>query len=124
MANEPIQYYVYIGQLKKEFAKSKKAKQKNKNPDPNKFGLYVGYSSKPPKERWSQHLTKARNKKGRLYSKVAADWGENYIHWKKFEKYNPLKTIEDAKALEKKIAIKYRDKNFAVWSDALPYLDK
>ena len=96
MANEPIQYYVYIGQLKKEFAKSKKAKQKNRNPDPNKFGLYVGYSSKPPKERWSQHLTKARNKKGRLYSKVAADWGENYIHWKKFEKYNPLKTIEDA----------------------------
>jgi len=117
-------YYVYVGQLRKEFAKSKKAKLKNENPDPNKVGLYVGYSSKPPKERWQQHLTKARNKKGRLYSLVAAEWGENYIHWKKFQKHKPVKSISKAKKLEREIAIKYRDKGFATWSDALPYLNK
>ncbi len=117
------EYYIYVGQLRREFAKSKKAKLKNENPDPNKVGLYVGYSSKPPKERWQQHLTKARNKRGRLYSKVAAEWGENYIHWRKFQDCNPIKSKSKAKKLEKKIAIKYRDKGYAVWSDQLPYLD-
>ena len=117
------EYYIYVGQLRREFAKSKKAKLKNENPDPNKVGLYVGYSSKPPKERWKQHLTKARNKRGRLYSKVAAEWGENYIHWRKFQDCNPIKSKSKAKKLEKKIAIKYRDKGYAVWSDQLQYLD-
>ena len=117
-------FYVYIGQLKKEFAKTKKAKRKNTNPDPEKCGLYVGYSIKPPKERWNQHLTKARNSKGKLFSSVAAKWGENYLHWKKFNNHNPLSTKDEAKKLEKKLALKYRDKRFAVWSDALPYIDK
>ena len=117
-------FYVYVGQLRKEFAQSKKAKLKNEKIDPKKVGLYVGYSSKPPKERWKQHLTKARNKKGRLYSKIAAEWGENYIHWKKFEKHNPISSLSKAKQLEKEIAVKYRDKGYATWSDALPYLTK
>ena len=116
-------YYIYVGQLRKEFAKSTKAKLKNKNQDINKVGLYVGYSSKPPKERWQQHLNRARNKRGKLYSDVAADWGERYIHWKKFKKHNPIDTKTAAKEMEKKIAIKYRDKGYAVWSDQLPYLD-
>jgi len=97
-------YYIYVGQLRKEFAKSSKAKKKNANPDPEKFGLYVGYSVKPPKERWVEHLTRAKNKKGhKIYSVVAAKWGENYIHWKKFQKHNiSLNTKKDAKILEKK----------------------
>ena len=118
------QYYVYVGQLKKDFAKTKKAKKKNPNADPNKSCLYVGYSDKPPRERWNQHLNRARNKKGPLFSKVAAKWGENYIHWKKFDEYNPIKTKSLAKRLEKKIAIKYRDKRFTVCSDKLPYINK
>jgi len=104
-----------------------KLKKKNLNPDPNKSCLYVGYSSKPPRERWNQHLSRARNKEGtgRVFSPVAAEWGENYIHWKKYNKYNPINgTEEKAKRLEKKIAIKYRDKGHAVWSDALPYVKK
>ena len=39
-------YFVYIGQLRKEFAKSK-SKAENENPDPNGYGLYVGISKKP-----------------------------------------------------------------------------
>ena len=35
-----------------------------------------------------------------------------------------LPSISKAKKLEKEIAIKYRDKGFATWSDALPYLIK
>ena len=61
--------------------------------------------------------------RGKLYSDVAADWGERYIHWKKFKKHNPIDTKTAAKEMEKKIAIKYRDKGYAVWSDQLPYLD-
>ena len=116
-------YYVYVGQLRKEFARTPKAKLKNKNPDPNKVGLYVGYSSKPPKERWNQHLTKARNKRGRLYSKVAAEWGERFIHWKKFKVHNPIYSKTKAEEMEKEIAIKFSDKGYAVWSDQLPYLN-
>ena len=117
-------YFVYIGQLRKEFAKSKKAKLKNENPDPNKHGLYVGISKKKPRERWKQHLNKERNKNGPLYSRVAAKWGENYIHWKKFKGINPISNETKAKKVEREIAIKYRDKGFATWSDALPYLKK
>ncbi len=120
------EYYIYVGQLSKEFVRSSKAKKKNNNINPKyDFGLYVGYSSKPPRERWDQHLKKAKSKKGiKIFSKVAAKWGENYIHWKKFQKYNPVKSISKAKALERKIAIKYRDKGYAVWSDKIPYLNE
>ncbi|MFL3004672.1 MAG: GIY-YIG nuclease family protein [Candidatus Neomarinimicrobiota bacterium] len=117
-------YYVYIGQLSKYFAISPKAKLKNIHPDPNRVGLYVGYSIKTPEKRWKQHLTKARNSRGRLFSKIAAKWGEPYLHWKKFRKFNPVHSIKEAKRLEKKLAEKYRDKGYATWSDALPYRDK
>ena len=115
-------FYVYIGQLQKEFANTKAAKSKNPNADPNKTCLYVGYSTKPPRERWKQHLTKARTKNGYpLYSKKAAKWGENYIHWKKFKKYNPIysTTADKAKNIEKSLAKKFRDKGHTVWSDML-----
>ena len=117
-------YYVYVGQLSKDFATSSKAKSKNNNPDADKVGLYVGYSVKPPEKRWNEHLTKVENSRGKLYSKIAAKWGEPYLHWKKFRKYNPLNSIKEAKRLEKELAKKYRDKGYATWSDALPYLDK
>lgn len=113
-------YYVYIGQLRKEFALSVKARKKNVDPDPNKFGLYVGSSSKSPKERWKQHLTKARNRRGKLYSKVASEWGMNYIHWRKFKKFNPIHSRVDAERIEKELAMKYSAKGYATWSDQLP----
>lgn len=115
-------YYVYIGQLKKEFALTKAAKDKNPNADTDKTCLYVGYSTKPPRERWNQHLTKVRTKKGYpLFSRKAAKWGENYIHWKKFKKYNPIYSSdsEEAEKVEKMLAEKYRDKGHTVWSDKL-----
>lgn len=116
-------YYVYVGQLSKDFAKTKKAKKKNNDANLNKSCLYVGHSDKPPRKRWKQHLEKARNNKGKLYSNVAAEYGENYIHWKKFQRYNPLRTRKEAERLEEKIAKKYRDKGFTVWSDKLPFIE-
>jgi len=118
-------YYVYVGQLRKEFALTKKAKRKNLNADPQKPCLYVGYSEKPPEERWSQHLNRARKKNGDpLFSRIAAKWGENYIHWKKFERFNPIESKAEAEKLEGLIAKYYRFKKFTVWSDKLPYVDK
>ena len=55
---------------------------------------------------------------------MAAKWGENYIHWKKFKRYNPINTRKEAERLEEEIAIKYRDKGFTVWSDKFPFIDK
>tara|TARA_Y100000590_G_C15185333_1_gene812840 strand:+ start:162 stop:530 length:369 start_codon:yes stop_codon:yes gene_type:complete len=118
------QYYIYVGQLKKDFAKTKKAKKKNPDADLTKSCIYVGYSDKPPQERWDQHLNQARNDKGPLFSRVAARWGENYLHWKKFKKHNPIPTKKLAEKLEEKIALHYRDKGFTVWSDKLPYINK
>ena len=117
-------YYVYVGQLSKDFARSSKSKSKNSNANNDKVGLYVGYSVKPPKKRWKEHLTRAKNHRGKLYSEVAAKWGEPRLHWEKFQKYNPLNSRIEAKRLEKEIAKKYRDKGYATWSDALPYLKK
>ena len=118
-------FYVYIGQLRKEFALSDIAKKKNKNPDPNKHGLYVGSTSKEPEKRWKEHLNRLPNENGKKnWSNVAANWGENYIHWKKFEDLNPLKTRSDAEMLEKELAFKFSKKGYATWSDQLPYLNK
>jgi len=118
-------YYVYIGQLRKEFALSNEAKSKNVNPDPNKFGLYVGSSSKPPRQRWAEHLTRTTTKKGKKnWSDKAADWGMNYIHWKKFQDFNPVNSRSEAEKLEKELAIKFSGKGYATWSDQLPYLKK
>ena len=115
-------FYVYVGQLKKEFAFTNDARNKNSNIDPNKSCLYVGYSSKPPRERWNQHLTGSMSKKGhKLDSRITRKWAENYIHWKKFEKFNPIYSTTNVKAkkIEKLIAEKYSDKGHAVWSDML-----
>ena len=118
-------FHVYIGQLRKEFALSDIAKKKNKNPDPNKYGLYVGSTGKTPRQRWEEHLNRIPNKKGeKNWSDIAADWGENYIHWKKFEDFNPLQTRSDAERLEKELAIKFSKKGYATWSDQLPSLNK
>ena len=115
-------YFVYIGQLRKEFAKSKKAKLKNENPDPNKHGLYVGISKKKPRERWKQHLNKERNKMDHFFQELRQN-GEKIIFIEKNSKgINPISNETKAKKVEREIAIKYRDKGFATWSDALPYL--
>ena len=56
-------------------------------------------------------FTKKSDKNGKKnWSNVAAKWGENYIHWKKFEDLNPLKTRSDAEMLEKELAIKFSKK--------------
>ena len=55
-------YHVYVIELDKGFADTRKARKANPNRNPDKPCVYVGYTSKTPEQRFEQHMTGARKK--------------------------------------------------------------
>jgi len=120
MSNEVIQYYVYVIGLKPEFAKTKAAKKQNPNyvHSKNKRCYYVGYSSKTPEERYHQHITGYINEKGhKIYSPKVYNYGykRNGLRPKKYKKYNPISTKDEAMKIEIELAEKLRKKGHCVY---------
>jgi len=77
--------------------------------------LYVGVSSKSPKERFEQHKTGYRNKKGhKLSSNIVEKYGI-YLRPSLYNHIRPLTTKAEALAMEKKLALELRRKRYAVW---------
>lgn len=77
--------------------------------------LYVGVSSKSPKERFEQHKTGYRNKKGHsLSSNIVEKYGI-YLRPSLYNHIRPLATKAEALAMEKKLALELRRKRYAVW---------
>ena len=76
--------------------------------------LYVGMTSKTPKERFEQHKTGYRNKKGHNL----ASWVVNkYGLYLRPSLYNHigLLTREEAFDMERALALELRRKRYAVW---------
>jgi len=109
-------YCVYVIELsKKVFTES--AKFRNANPQFNGVlqCLYVGMTSKTPKERFEQHKTGFINKKGHnLASKIVTKYGL-YLRPSLFNDIPKVKTREEALKLEEKLALDLRRKRYAVW---------
>ena len=60
-----IEYYVYVVELSKRvFTESRKFREANPQFNGVLQCLYVGMTSKTPRERFAQHKTGYRNKKG------------------------------------------------------------
>lgn len=109
-------YDVYIIELNRAFATSSKAKRANPNANSDKPCIYVGSSSKIPEERFYEHIKGKRNKRGPLFSKVVFKHGIR-LRLRLYERYNPMKTREEAETKEKDLTVKYRRRGYTVWSN-------
>lgn len=66
------------------------------------YGLYVGETSKSPADRFDEHVTGKRNRKGPLYSRIVYKHRERLLPTL-YSHLNPMSRAE-AKELEKEIA--------------------
>ncbi|MBK8505742.1 MAG: ribose-5-phosphate isomerase [Saprospiraceae bacterium] len=110
-----LMYQVYVIELsKKVFTES--AKFRDANPQFNGVleCLYVGMTSKTPKERFEQHKSGYINKKGH---KLSANIVQKYGKYLRPSLYNHLglMTKEEALKMEEKLALELRRQRYAVW---------
>ena len=111
-----VKYSVYVIELKKEFSLTKKAQEHNPRQEADKPCVYVGYTSKTPEQRFKQHMEGARNKRGPLYSRVVFKYGIRLLP-NEYERFNPIRTKEEAEKKEKELTEKLRRKGYTVWSN-------
>ncbi len=111
-----VQYRVYVIELsKKVFNENARFRAAN----PQFHGvlqcLYVGMTSKTPKERFEQHKTGYRNKKGhKLSSNIVQKYGM-YLRPSLYNHIDPISSRSDAIKMEEKLALELRRKRYAVW---------
>jgi len=110
------EYRVYVIELSKRvFTES--AKFRNANPQFNGVleCLYVGMTTKTPKERFEQHKTGYINKKGhKLSSNIVKKYG-TYLRPSLYNHIKPVYTRAEALKLEEALALELRRKRYAVW---------
>ena len=110
------QYRIYVIELSKRVF-SENAKFRAANPQFNGVleCLYVGMTSKDPKERFEQHKTGYRNKKGhKLSSNIVQKYGA-YLRPNLYNHIAPMTTRAEALKMEEKLALELRRKKYAVW---------
>jgi len=111
-----VQYHIYVIELSKRVY-NENAKFRAANPQFNGVleCLYVGMTSKTPKERFLQHKTGYRNKKGyKLSSNIVQKYGE-YLRPSLYNHIRPLSTRAEALKREELLAVELRRKRYAVW---------
>ena len=109
-------YRVYVVELSKRVY-SENPKFKAANPQFNGVlqCLYVGMTSKTPKERFLQHKTAYRNKKGyKLSSNIVEKYGL-YLRPSLYNHIDPFTTRADALKAEEGLALELRRQKYAVW---------
>ena len=109
-------YRVYVIELSKRvFTESAKFRKANPQYNGVLECLYVGMTSKTPKERLEQHKTGYRNKKGhKLYSTIVRKYGR-YLRPSLYNHLEPVQSRSEALEMEKQLALELRRKRYAVW---------
>ncbi|WP_289043787.1 ribose-5-phosphate isomerase [uncultured Olleya sp.] len=110
------QYYIYVVELSKKVF-TQNAKFRAANPQFNGVleCLYVGMTSKTPKERFLQHKTGYVNKKGhKLSSNIVQKYG-SYLRPSLYNHIGPIATRAEALKMEEALALDLRRKKYAVW---------
>ena len=114
--HQGMPYTIYVIELsKKVFNESAKFRAAN----PQFHGvlecLYVGMTSKTPQERFDQHRSGTRSKKGHnLSSSIVKKYGR-YLRPSLYNHIKPLKTRAEALKAEARLALELRRKRYAVW---------
>ncbi len=108
-------YQVYVIELsKKVFTERKKFREANPQFNGVQQCLYVGMTSKTPKERLEQHKSGFRNAKGRkLSSNIVEKYGM-YLRPSLYKHLEPM-TKKEALKMEEQLALELRRKLHAVW---------
>jgi predicted GIY-YIG superfamily endonuclease len=110
------EYRVYVVELSKKVF-TENARFRLANPQFNGVleCLYVGMTSKTPQERFRQHRTGFRNKKGyKLSSNIVQKYGM-YLRPSLYNHIEPMTTRSEALKMEKQLALELRRKRYAVW---------
>lgn len=109
-------YRIYAIELsKKVFSENTKFREANPQFNGTMECIYVGMTSKPVKERFLQHKTGHRNKKGyKLSSNIVEKYGM-YLRPSLFNHIDPIKTRAEALKMEEQLALELRRKGYAVW---------
>lgn len=109
-------YRIYVVELSKRvFTENRKFREANPQFNGVLECLYVGMTSKTPKERFLQHKTGYRNSKGyKLSSNIVEKYGA-YLRPSLYNHIKPLKTREEALQMEKALALTLRRQRYAVW---------
>ncbi len=110
------EYRIYVIELRKKVF-TENARFRAANPQFNGVleCLYVGMTSKTPKERLAQHKTGYRNKKGHnLSSSIVKKYG-SYLRPSLYNHIDPIHSRADALKMEKILALELRRKGYAVW---------
>jgi hypothetical protein len=112
-----MRYQVYVVELSKKVF-TENAKFRAANPQFNGVleCLYVGMTSKTPKERFMQHKTGYVNKKGhRLSASIVQKYG-SYLRPSLYDHINQkAMTRQQALIMEEKLALHLRRQGYAVW---------
>lgn len=111
-----LEYRVYVIELSKRvYGESKKFR--NANPQYNGVleCLYVGMTTKTPRERFEQHKSGYRNKKGhKLSSNIVEKYG-TYLRPSLYNGIAPVYSRSEALKLEESLALDLRRQRYAVW---------
>ena len=108
-------YQVYVIELsKKVFTENTKFRLANPQYNGVLECIYVGMTSKTPKERLEQHKSGYRNKKGH---KLSSNIVQKYGKYLRPSLYNHLglMTRTEALKMEEELALELRRKRYAVW---------
>ncbi|MCB9236191.1 MAG: ribose-5-phosphate isomerase [Bacteroidia bacterium] len=109
-------YQIYVVELNKKVF-TENARFRAANPQFNGVleCLYVGMTSKTPKERYTQHKTGYVNKKGHnLSSSIVRKYGM-YLRPSLYNHIGPIATRAEALKMEEKLALELRRQRYAVW---------
>ena len=109
-------YTIYVIELSKSVF-SQDSKFRKANPQFNGVlqCLYVGQTSKSPKERFEQHKSGYRNKKGHKLSATIVEKYGLYLRPSLYTHIDPFLTRAEALKAEEQIALELRREGYAVW---------
>ena len=112
-----MKYIVYVIELtKKVFTDDRILRESNQKFNAVLECLYVGMTSKTAQERFEQHTSGYRNKKGH---KLSANIVQKYGTYLRPSLYNHINikpmTREQALKMEEKLALDLRRQGYAVW---------
>jgi len=109
-------YSVYVVELSRRvFTEHRRFREANPQFNGVLECLYVGMTSKSPKERFQQHKTGHINRKGhKLSSSIVQKYGM-YLRPSLYNHIKTLKSREEALQMEAKLALDLRRKRYAVW---------
>ncbi len=110
------QYRIYVIELsKKVFTENTKFREANPQFNGVLECLYVGMTSKTPKERFQQHKNGERSKKGHKLSSTLVQKYGLYLRPSLYDHIEPISTRTEALKMEEKLALELRRKRYAVW---------